>query len=128
MKNLLWTSVISTALLSACAAAPTVDYSKIDAECGQACKKDEAECQKRFADLPTLRYTHCAPELKACINACPPPGSVSVKAPINPTATAISSEKPSIADRLKLLEELHKSGVITDKEYADKRQEILKSL
>ena len=129
MKYLIWTSVISTVLLSACAGAPTVDYSKINVACAQDCKKDEAECQTRFADLPTLRYTHCTPELKACINACPPPGAVYEKAPANSTATAaISPDKPSIADRLKLLEELHKSGVVTDKEYADKRQEILKSL
>ena len=115
--------------LTGCASAPVIDYTKIDAECGRNCQKNEAECNKRFAELPTILFTHCKPELNACVNACPPPGTTPIA---SPAATAANSDaatsKPSIADRLKLLNELHNSGVITDKEYSDKRQEILNSL
>jgi hypothetical protein len=135
MKQVVWVSVAATLALSACAGAPPLDYSKVDAECAQKCKTSETECTSRFAEFPTLLYTHCAPEARACVKACPPPGSSPAK--LNTTdkpadtlskIPANSNSATSIADRLKLLEELHKSGVITDKEYTDKRQEILKSL
>ena len=125
MQKSLWLSLLSSIVLTACASAPEFDYSKIDAVCGQKCKSEEADCVKRFDGYPTLLYTHCKPEAKICVNACPPPGTTP---PAQPEKANTSAEKPSIADRLKLLEELHKNGVITDKEYADKRQEILNAI
>lgn len=125
MKKILWVSVLSTVLMSGCATAPDIDYSKIDAECGKKCKSDEVECNLRFKDFPMLSFSHCKPELNSCVKACPPPGTTPVASPAKPNQT---SDKPSISSRLKLLEELHKNGDITDKEYTDKRQEILNSL
>ena len=125
MKRVMWVSVVSAVMLSACASEPKIDYAKVDAECGRICQKNNADCVARFSELPTLLYTHCKPELAACVKVCPPPGTTPVPSPASST---FSTDARSIADRLKMLEELHKSGVLTDKEYADKRQEILKSL
>ena len=131
MKRAEWLCVMSTVLLSACVSPSgiesKIDYSKVDAECGRLCKKDYDECNVRFAEaeLSVIRQVHCGPEVGACIKACPPPGTTVVTSPANLKTT---TDKPPISDRLKQLEELHKSGVITDKEYADKRQEIIKSL
>ncbi len=121
--------VISTVLLSACASTPTSDYSMLDAECVRTCQKNEAECKSRYADFPTILFAHCPPELKTCIKECPAPGSHPSTASVTPVPPINApAPKPTIAERLKLLEDLHKNGVITDKEYADKRQDILNSL
>ena len=129
MKQTMRVSLAFTVLLAGCASAPVIDYTKIDAECGRICQKNEAECHARFAELLTVKFTHCKPELNACVKACRPPGTTPIASP--DAAKANSDEAtaiPSIADRLKLLNELHNSDVITDKEYTDKRQEILQSL
>ena len=129
MKQVMRASVAVTVLLTGCAGAPVIDYTKIDAECGRICQKNEVECNTRFAEFPTVQFTHCKPELNACVKACPPPGTTPIAGPDMATANSdAASSKPSIAERLKLLNELHNSGVITEKEYSDKRQEILKSL
>jgi len=75
--------------------------------------------------VPLLLSAHCGSELNACVKACPALGEAYV-----PPASGVkaSADKPSVEERLKQVEDLHKRGVITDKEYADKRQEILKSL
>jgi hypothetical protein len=125
MKQIALVCAVSSVLLSACASAPDIDYSKVDEVCGKQCQTDEAECKKRFAEYPTISYTHCKPELRACVKSCPPPGTTPL---VSPAKANEVTDKTSIAARLRLLEELHKSGDITDKEYADKRQEILKSL
>jgi hypothetical protein len=125
MKLIAWVCLAFAMLLSACASASDIDFSKVDAECGKQCQTAEAECNTRFAGYPTLLYTHCKPELRECVKACPPPGTTPPAAPAKANEVV---DKTSIAARLRLLEELHKSGDITDKEYADKRQEILKSL
>jgi hypothetical protein len=52
------------------------------------------------------------------VQACPAKGTV----------TVVPGEKPSIAERLKELDALHKNGVITDDEYLTKKQELLKQL
>lgn len=129
MKHAMRVSIAATVLLTGCVSAPVIDYTKIDAECGRICQKNETECNNRFAELPTVKFTHCKPELNACVKACPPPGTTPAPSPESEKTNAdAATAKPSIADRLKLLNELHNSGVITDKEYTDKRQEILKSL
>ena len=129
MKQAMRASIAVAVLLTGCAGAPVIDYTKIDAECGNLCKKNETECNTRYAELPTVLFTHCKPELNACVKSCPPPSTTPVTSPDKATANSdTATSKPSIADRLKLLNELHNSGVITDKEYSDKRQEILKSL
>jgi hypothetical protein len=125
MKQIVWVSVVSSVLLSACASTPAIDFSKVDEVCGKQCQTSEAECKTRFAEYPTILYTHCKPELTACVKACPPPGTTPAVVPVKANEP---TDKPTVAARLRLLEELHKSGDITDKEYADKRQEILKSL
>jgi hypothetical protein len=129
MKLAACVGVITTALLSACASTPKSDYSILDAECVRTCKSNEAECKSRYADYPTILFAHCQPELKTCLKECPPPGTHPITAVVNPASGITNSAtKPTIAERLKLLEELHKNGVITDKEYTDKRQDILNSL
>ena len=60
-----------------------------------------------------------------CITATPSPKNTS-----NPieTITAETNEKQSIELRLSRLQELHEKGLITDSEFKEKRQEILKSV
>ena len=105
-------SAVFTVLLTGCASAPVIDYTKIDAECGRVCQKNEVECNTRYAELPTVKFTHCKPELNACVKACPPPGTTPVANPDTATANSEAASAKPIADRLKLLNELHNSGVI----------------
>ena len=129
MKQFIWISVVTSAFLSACATPPSIDYTAIDAVCGRKCQSEETACKSRFADFPLLMSTHCKPELDKCVKACPPPGTNPPESSVSAMEAAnATTEKPTVSQRLRLLEELHKNGVITDKEYTDKRQEIIKSL
>ena len=127
MKQIVWIGVISSVFLSACATAPSIDYTTFDAVCGRKCQSEEKICKTRFADYPLLLSTHCKPELDKCVKACPPPGTNPPES-AETTPETPTTEKPTISQRLRILEELHKNGEITDKEYTDKRQEIIKSL
>jgi hypothetical protein len=123
MKRITWLGLVSTITLSACASAPVIDFSQVNAECGKVCQKERAECATKFADYPILLTTHCESELKTCVKACPAPGAA-----YTPPVVKTDKDKASTSDRLKEAEDLHKKGLITDQEYADKRQEILKAL
>jgi hypothetical protein len=125
MKKIIWVSLIANALLAGCAAPAKIDFSKVNEDCGKVCQKEEVVCKAKYAEVPLLLTAHCGPELQACVTACPAPGAAYVPPPVEAKA---SSQKLSIEERLKQVEDLHQRGVITDKEYADKRQEILKSL
>lgn len=129
MKQIVWVSVVASVFLSACATPPTIDYTTFDAVCGRKCQSEDSACKSRFADYPLLMSTHCKPELNKCVKACPPPGTNPPESSVSETEIAnASNDKRTVSQRLHLLEELHKNGDITDKEYADKRQEIIKSL
>ncbi|MEI7842973.1 MAG: SHOCT domain-containing protein [Gallionellaceae bacterium] len=125
MKKILWAGAIASTVLSGCVTAPKIDFATVNLECGKVCQKEELTCKAKYAEVPLLLTAHCGPELNACVKACPAPGEAYV-----PPTTEVkaSADKPSVEERLKQIEDLHKRGVITDKEYADKRQEILKSL
>jgi len=60
---------------------------------------------------------------------CDEPIDTSTATPtLTPTEAGTVKDKPSIADKLKELDSLHKQGLITDGEYANKKQEILRAM
>lgn len=87
---------------------------------------DEA-CTSRYAAFPLMLQSNCNPQVEACVKACPP-NNASTTSETNSESVATPSNKPSVSDKLKELASLHKQGLITDSEYAAKKQEILKSM
>ncbi|MFJ2988016.1 SHOCT domain-containing protein [Collimonas sp. NPDC087041] len=116
--------VLAILFLSSCAVRPSIDYSKIEQECGMQCQMNDQACSSRYAGFPLILQANCNPEVEACVRACPPRASSKG----NSNSTSTSGSKPSVTDRLNELDALHKNGVITDSEYSTKKQEILKSL
>lgn len=89
-----------------------------NAECALVCSTHYKECDNRFTMMPIRQHNDCTDAYRYCVKACPPKDA----------STANPSDKPSVTDKLKELDSMHKSGLITDSEYAAKRQEILKGM
>jgi hypothetical protein len=106
-------------VLSGCQSIADVDLSAKDAACGQLCSTHYESCNDRVTLMPIRQHNDCADSFKYCVQACPATKGV---------AAAAAGERPSVADRLKELESLHKNGLISDDEYSTKKQEILKQL
>ena len=101
-------------LLGGCATPPSSDPSTADASCAQQCSANLATCSSGFKLFPIVQQKQCNDNYDVCVRGCP-------------ARSAATSASPT-ADRLKALEELRKSGAVTDTEYAAKRKEILESL
>lgn len=127
MKLTILATAVTSLVLSACVSRPSIDYSKVDQECGMQCQMNDQACASRFAGFPLILQANCNPEVEACVRACPP--RYASKTNINHSESmAITNGKLSVTDRLNELDALHKNGVINDSEYSTKKQEILKSL
>jgi hypothetical protein len=118
LKSSLVIAVPALSILAGCQSIADVDLSAKDAACGQLCSTHHEECAGRITLMPIRQHNDCADAYKYCVQACPAKGTV----------TVVPGEKPSIAERLKELDALHKNGVITDDEYLTKKQELLKQL
>jgi hypothetical protein len=107
------------AVLSAgCATPPSSDPSTVEASCAEKCSGHLATCSSGIRSFPVVRQKQCNDTYDMCIKGCPPR-----------TETAATKPVPqSTAERLKKLDELFKSGVITKEEYDAKRKNILDSL
>lgn len=108
-KLLVFILVIFT---TSCARAPISNPSKVSSECAQKCSVDLATCGSGFKLFPVIQQQQCNDNYDICIGGCP----------IRKSAAS------SIKNRLQEVDTLFRSGVINQKEYSTKRQEIIDSL
>jgi len=101
--------------VSGCASPPSSDPSKVEPSCAQQCSSNLATCSSGFKFFPVVQQSQCNDNYDVCIKGCP-------------ARTDNASDPKSTSERLKKVEELFKSGVITKDEYEAKRNEILKSI
>ena len=104
-------------LAAGCATPPSSDPSTVESGCALQCSANLATCSSGFKFFPIVQQKQCNDTYDICIKGCP--------------ARAAETAKPapqSVAERLKKLDELFKSGAITKDEYDAKRKEILGSL
>jgi hypothetical protein len=93
-----------------------------DASCGKSCSAYFRICDDEMSATPIAHHNGCVETFRYCVQTCPARGSLSA---ITPSPT---SDKPSVTGKLKELDALHKQGLITDSEYTNKKQEILKAM
>ncbi|MFM0718036.1 SHOCT domain-containing protein [Paraburkholderia strydomiana] len=101
-------------VLAGCVSAPDLDLSKVDPACSQRCSSEYSTCTTGFKLFPLVAQAHCNESLKVCAATCPASQPV------------ITATPP--AQKLAELNNLYKQGLITEKEYDAKKQEILKAL
>lgn len=106
------TLVLLLSLLAGCATPPSSDPSVVDASCAQQCSSNLATCSSGFKFFPVVQQKQCNDNYDVCIKGCP----------------ARSAAVSPAAERLKALEDLRKSGSVSEAEYAAKRKAILESL
>jgi hypothetical protein len=100
--------------LTGCVTAPDLDLSRADSVCSQRCSSEYSACTTGFKLFPLVAQAHCNESLKICVSSC----SV-------PQASVGSSP---IAQKLVELNSLYKQGLISEKEYEAKKQDILKMM
>jgi hypothetical protein len=79
---------------------------------------------EKFNDESVVRDLLCALAQSAAVSQAKPKMAPAMGGQVQPPA----GEKPSVEERLKKLDDLHKKGILTDKEYEKKRADILKDL
>jgi hypothetical protein len=109
-------TTVAVMALTGCVSAPELDLSKADSACSQRCSSEYSACTSGFKFFPLVAQAHCNESLKVCAATCAPSQSV--------TASTAASPAQKLSD----LSNLYKQGLITEKEYEAKRQEILKTL
>jgi hypothetical protein len=124
MKKIIIAYIASTILIS-CQSTKDIEANLADKDvpCGKNCSEYFRICDNQTSATPIAHHNGCVDTFRYCVQTCPTKGSSSAA-----TTAAVTSDKPSIADKLKELDSLHKQGLITDSEYANKKQEILKSM
>lgn len=106
-------------LATGCATPPTSDPSTVESGCAQQCSVNLTNCSKGFKMFPVVQQKQCNDTYDLCIKGCP----------ARTLDTTMTKPAPqSVAERLKKLDELFKSGAITKEEYEAKRKEILGAL
>ena len=116
-------AVIAATVLAGCAAPPPKsDPSTAQVACAQQCSAQMTECNSGFTLLLISTYMkqkQCSDAFDVCIQGCPKrTASDAAFAPLTDSAK----------ERLRRLDELLKSGAITQAEYESKRKEILSTL
>lgn len=116
IRFLVYTLAVVTA---GCATPPSSNPSTVESGCAQQCSANLATCSSGFKLFPIVQQKQCNDTYDVCIKGCPARAEVTSAAKTVPQSTG---------ERLKKLEELFKSGVITKDEYDAKRKEILGSI
>jgi hypothetical protein len=111
MKRLLF---ICALLATGCASPPAADPSIVDAGCAQQCSGHLATCSSGFKFFPVVQQKQCNDTYDVCIKGCP--------------ARSGSDPSGSAAERLRALDQLRKTGAISEAEYSAKRKAILEAL
>jgi hypothetical protein len=112
MKRIL--AAVMAVGLTGCVTAPDLDMSKADSVCSQRCSSEYSACTTGFKLFPLVAQAHCNESLKVCVSSCTPSNSV--------LATTSTTQK------LNELNNLYKQGLINQKEYDSKKQDILKAM
>ena len=108
-------------LLSACVAAPVVDFANIDSACAQQCSANHTSCMSGFKLFPLANESSCKTAMETCAKTCPTKSQAA--------ASSQPKQAPaSAAEKLRELDALFKSGLISNAEYEAKRQEVLKAM
>lgn len=105
--------------VTGCAIPPRADPSLVEAGCAQQCSANLATCSAGFKMFPVVQQKQCNDTYDVCIKGCP--ARISGQ-------TASIQLPTTVADRLKELDVLFKSGAISQSEYDAKRKQILGSL
>jgi hypothetical protein len=116
-KVLKVTFIFSSLIIFGCASPPKSDPSKVQVECAQQCSSHLAECSSGFKLFPVIAQGQCNDAYDTCIKGCPVRQDSQSK-----------NISPTVAERLKRIVSLLKSGAITQEEYNKKREEIVRSL
>ena len=120
MKTLLCLITISSIFaIVGCASPPTADPSRVEQACAQQCSSNLATCSSGFKLFPVVAQKQCNDTYDVCIKGCPARTSETAAGKLTQQTTS---------ERLKKLDELFKSGVISKDEYEGKRKDILNSL
>ena len=112
MKRIL-AAVIAVGL-AGCVTAPDLDMSKADSVCSQRCSSEYSACTTGFKLFPLVAQAHCNESLKVCVSSCSPSNSAIAGTPTT--------------QKLNELNSLYKQGLINEKEYESKKQDILKAM
>ena len=102
-----------------CATPPSANPSAVESVCAQQCSANLATCSSGFKFFPVVQQQQCNDNYDVCVKGCP----------ARTVETSNTKAVPqSVAERLKKIDELFKSGAITKDEYDSKRKEILGAL
>ena len=110
---------LGTSLLAGCASAPKANPALVESGCAQQCSAHLATCSAGFKAFPIVQQKQCDDTYDICIKGCPARGAGQLAGPA-PART--------VAERLRDLEALYRSGALSAAEYEAKRKEILGSL
>lgn len=110
--------LLLSVLLGGCATPPSSDPSTVDPGCAQQCSTNLATCSGGFKLFPVVQQKQCNDNYDVCIKGCPARSSASSAAPVT----------HDVSERLKILDDLLRSGAISKEEYEAKRKQILESL
>jgi hypothetical protein len=110
-------SLSSLLVLCGCVTAPTLDYSKIESVCAQRCSSEYSNCTAGFKLFPLVAQAQCNESLQVCVKVCP-----EASASIGQKGQSTTSQK------LTELNSLYKQGLISEKDFNAKKEEILKGM
>lgn len=114
MKNLSAVIIFASCSLLGCATPPQADPSKVDLACAQHCSTTLATCSSGFKFFPVVVQKQCNDNYDVCIQGCPPRAE---------QAQALTPQ-----EKIQQLKDLRDSGVLTQKEYEQKRKAIVNSI
>ena len=118
MKAVVQFAIFASSFLIVSCATPLIsDASKVDLNCAQQCSANLATCSSGFKLFPVIVQQQCNDNYDVCIQACPEKVSTSDK-----------TTKKNTAERLKELDDLFNTGLISKDEYDQKRTAIINSL
>ncbi len=105
-------------IFAGCATPPSADPSAVDPGRAQQCSTSLATCSSGFKLFPVVQQKPCNDNYDVCIKGCP----------ARTSRPSVLPAKQTTSERLKALDDLYQSGVITKDEYEVKRKQILESL
>lgn len=112
--NLIASSVASL-LLVGCASVSDIDTSQSNPDCVQPCAQTYSACVSKFTMFPLMVQHQCTDAYRLCIQACP-------------KLTGQQDTHNSTKERMQQLKDLRDAGILTQKEYEQKRKAVVDGL
>lgn len=107
--------VAAALFLVACASVSDIDTSKANPDCVQPCAQTYSACVSKFTFFPLMVQHQCTDAYRLCIQACP-------------SLTGQQDSHNSTIERLQQLKDLRDAGILTQKEYEQKRKAVVDGL